>query len=70
MVLKIVKFCLAWIPLLLSLAIAFVIFFGNLASFGIVISPNQAIRLDYVFGIATIVFGGILTFDFVGAIVQ
>ena len=69
MVLKFVKFCLAGLPLLLGLTIAFVIFSGNLGSFGIPIPLNQAIRLDYVFAIATVVFGGILTIDFVGVVV-
>jgi len=67
---KIVKLCLSSFPLLLGLTIAFMIFSGSITSFGMDISPNQAIRLDYVFGIVTVLFGGILTCDFVGAVVQ
>ena len=70
MIKKIVKLCFAGLPLLLGLTIAFVVFSGSLASLGVVVLPNQAIRFDYIFGLVTVVFGGILTFDFVGAIVQ
>ena len=62
--------CCSGLPLLLGLTIAFVIFSGNLETFGITISENQAIRVDYVFAITSILFGGILSFDFIGAIFQ
>jgi len=62
--------CLSGLPLLLGLTIAFVVFSGNVGSFGFPIPLNQVIRFDYVFGIATVVFGGILTFDFIGAVFQ
>ena len=61
------KFLLALIPLILGFTIAFTIFTGNLDQYGIMISSNQPIRLDYVGAIASIVFGGILTFELVGA---
>lgn len=60
------KHLFALTPLILGLVIAFVIFSGNLAYFGIAVPSNQVIRLDYVAGIGSVIFGGILTFELIG----
>jgi len=63
---KFVKLCLSGIPLLLGLILAFLIFSGNLVNYGLNIPTNQTIRIDFLFAIAVVLIGGILTTDFVG----
>ena len=60
--------CCSGLPLLLGLTIAFVVFSGNLETLGFPVPLNQPIRFDYIFGILTVLFGTIVTFDLAGAI--